>query len=118
MSVSGDSGAAATVPRRFKSTYERVDGLETSLHGLVHGLSGDDTGGLELDSLAKIALDGAVAIDGVAEGVDNTTEHALTDGDIDDRTCSLDNITFLDLSKCIKDKYIFRQLPKIGRAHV
>lgn len=78
----------------------------------MDGLSGDDTRGLELDSLAEIALDGAVAIDGVAEGVDNTTEHALTDGDIDDRTCSLDNITFLDLSKCIKDKYIFRQLPE------
>jgi hypothetical protein len=39
-----------------------------------------------------------VTIDGVAEGVDNTSEHALTDGDINDRTSSLDNITFLDLS--------------------
>jgi len=64
----------------------------------VDGLSGDNAGGLELDSLAEIALDGTVTIDGVAEGVDNTTEHALTDGDINDRTSSLDNITFLDLS--------------------
>jgi hypothetical protein len=64
----------------------------------VDGLSGDNAGGLELNSLAEIALDGAVTIDGVAEGVDNTSEHALTDGDINDRTSSLDNITFLDLS--------------------
>lgn len=75
----------------------------------MDGLSGDDTGGLELDSLAEVALDGAVAIDGVAEGVDNTTEHALTDGDIDDRTSSLDNITFLDLSISNVNKYLFRR---------
>jgi hypothetical protein len=74
----------------------------------VDGLSGDDAGGLELDSLAEVALDGAVAIDGVAESIDNTTEHTLTDGDIDDRTSSLDNITFLDLSKSNVVKYLFR----------
>ncbi len=64
----------------------------------MDGLSGDNAGGLELDSLTEITLDGTVTIDGVAECVDNTTEHALTDGDINDRTSSLDNITFLDLS--------------------
>jgi len=79
-------------------TYQGVDGLETSLHGFVDGLSGDDTGGLQLDSLSLVRQDGTFTIDGVAEGVDNTSEHALTDGDIHDRTSSLDNITFLDLS--------------------
>lgn len=75
----------------------------------MDGLSGDDAGGLELDSLAEVALNGAMAIDGVAEGVNNTTEHALTDGDIDDRTSSLDNITFLDLSISNVNKYLFRR---------
>jgi hypothetical protein len=64
----------------------------------VDGLSGDDTWGLELDSLAEFTLDGTVSIDGVAESVNDSAKHALTNGDIDDRTSSLDNITFLDLS--------------------
>ena len=64
----------------------------------MDGLSGDDTWGLELDSLAEFTLDGTVSIDGVAESVNDSAKHALTNGDIDDRTSSLDNITFLDLS--------------------
>lgn len=65
----------------------------------MHGLSGDDAGGLELDTLAHVGLDGTVTVDGVAESVNDSAEHALTNGDIDDGTGSLDNITLLDLSK-------------------
>ena len=79
-------------------TYERVDGLEASLHGLVHGLSGDNTWRFQLDSGTFVGLDGAFAIDGVTERVDDSSEHALTDGHIDDGSGSLDDITFLDLS--------------------
>jgi hypothetical protein len=79
-------------------TYKRVDGLETGLHGLVHGLSGDNTGSLQLDSLSLVGEDGTLTIDRVTEGVDDTTEHAMTDGDIDDGTGSLDNISFLNFS--------------------
>jgi hypothetical protein len=39
-----------------------------------------------------------VTVDGVSEGVNDSAEHTLTDGHIDDGTSSLDNITFLDLS--------------------
>ena len=77
---------------------EGVDGLETSLHGLVDGLSGDNTGSLKLDSLSLVGEDGALAVNGVAESVDNTTEHTVADGNIDDGTSSLDNITFLNFS--------------------
>jgi hypothetical protein len=77
---------------------EGVDGLETSLHGLVDGLSGDNTGSLKLDSLSLVGEDGALAVDGVAESVDYTTEHTVADGNIDDGTSSLDNITFLNFS--------------------
>lgn len=68
------------------------------MHGFVHGLSGDDTGGLELDTLAHVGLDGAKAVDGVTEGVHDSAEHALTNGHIDDRTGSLDDVAFLDFS--------------------
>lgn len=80
-------------------TYQGVDGLETSLHGLVDGLSGDDTRGLQLDSLSLVRQDGTFTINGVAEGVDDTAEHAGTDWDIDDGAGSLHNISFLNFSK-------------------
>ena len=50
-------------------TYQGVDGLETSLHGFVDGLSGDDTGGLELNSLSLGGFDGAESVDGVTNNV-------------------------------------------------
>jgi hypothetical protein len=84
--------------RRRASTYESVDRLEASLHRLVHGFPGDNAGGFQLDSGALGGVDGAVAVDGVAEGVDDSAEEALTDGNIDDGTGSLDDIAFLDLS--------------------
>lgn len=56
------------------STYESVNGLESSLHRLVHRLSGDDSRSLELDSLSLVRDDGAFSVDGVTEGIDDTTE--------------------------------------------
>ena len=79
-------------------TYERVDGLETSLHGLVHGLARDNTGSLELNSLSLVGDDGTLTVDGLTESIDDTAEHAGTDGNVDDRTGSLDNISFLNFS--------------------
>lgn len=68
------------------------------MHGLVHRLSGDNAGSLELNTLALVGLDGTVTVDGVTESINDSAEHALTDGDIDDGAGSLDDITFLDLS--------------------
>jgi hypothetical protein len=79
-------------------TYKGVDGLESGLHRLVHRLSGDDTWGLELHTLAHVGLDGTVTVDGVTKSVNDSSEHALTDGDIHDRAGSLHDITLLDLS--------------------
>lgn len=79
-------------------TYEGIDGLESSLHRLVHGFSGDNAWGLQLDSGTLVSADGTLAIDGVTEGVDDSAEHALADGDINDGAGSLHDITFLDLS--------------------
>ncbi len=33
--------------------HEGVDGLEASLHGLVHRLAGNNAGGLDTDTLAR-----------------------------------------------------------------
>jgi hypothetical protein len=60
-----------------------VDGLETSLDGLVDGLSGQNTGSLELSTALLGGLDGTLAVDGVTESVDDTAEHLRADRNID-----------------------------------
>lgn len=79
-------------------TYKSVDGLEASLHGLVYRFSRDNAWCFQLDSGTLVSNHGALSVDGVAEGVDNSSKHAITDGHIDDRSGSLDDIAFLDLS--------------------
>jgi hypothetical protein len=64
--------------------HERVDGLEAGLHWLMHGLSGDDSRSLELDSLPLLGKNGALSIDGVTESVKNSAEHFLSNWNIDD----------------------------------
>jgi len=69
----------------------------------VHGFSGNNSWGLQLDSGTQVGVDGTSTVDGVTEGVDNSSEETLTDGDIDDRSGSLDDITFLDFSIVTQD---------------
>ena len=80
------------------STYKRVDGLESSLHWLVHRFSWDNTWSLQFNSLTSVGLDWSLSIDSVSEWIDDTSEHTLTNGHINNRSGSLDNIAFLDLS--------------------
>ena len=84
-------------------TYEGVDSLEASLHRLVHGFSGDDAWGLNFNSCALISLNGTLAINGGTEGIDDATDDALTNRDIDDRAGSLHNITLLNFSILTED---------------
>ena len=81
-----------------RGTYKRVDGLETSLHWLVDGFSWNNTWSLQFNSLSGLGLEWSLSIDGVSEWVNDTSEDALSDGDIDDGSSSLDNISLLDLS--------------------
>ena len=79
-------------------TYEGIDGLEAGLHGLVHGLAGDNAGSLKLNSLSLVGLNWALAIDGLTEGVDNATKHTVANRDVDNGTGSLNDIAFLNFS--------------------
>ena len=87
-------------------TYERVHRLEAGLHRLVHGLPGDNARRLQLNSGTLGGVDGTGTVDRVTEGVDNTAEEAITDGDIDDRASPLDDIAFLDLSAQMKKELL------------
>lgn len=64
----------------------------------MHGFSGDNAWGFQLNSSTLIGADRALAIDRVTEGVNDSSEKAVADGHIDDGASSLDDITFLDLS--------------------
>lgn len=94
LSVTDDQLSLATT-----DGHKSVHGLEAGLHRLVHGLSGDDAGCLDLHSLSLAGLDRAEAINGVSEGIEHSAQHLLSDGDIDDGAGSGDSITFLDLSE-------------------
>jgi hypothetical protein len=85
-SYSGLSGLTVTNNQLTLTTSDGnhgVDGLETSLYGLVDGAAGQDTGGLELGTATLGGLEGTLSIDGVTESVNDTSEKSLADGDID-----------------------------------
>jgi hypothetical protein len=79
--------------------HHGVDGLETSLYGLVDGAAGQDTGSLELGTALLGGLDGTLSIDGVAESVNDTSEKSLANGDVDLR------LLVLRRAKCISETY-------------
>ena len=60
-----------------------VNGLETGLDGLRHGLTRQDTRGLGLGTAALFGVEGTLSIDGVTERVNNTSEELRADGNID-----------------------------------
>jgi len=82
---------------------QAINGLKTSLHGFVDGLSGNNTRSLDFDSLSSFSSDGAETINGVTESIEDSSQHFLTNGDINDSTSSLDDITFLDFSIVTQD---------------
>src|SRR3546814_7918313 len=57
--------------------HERVERLEARLHRLVHGFPWDDARRLHFHALALGVFDRALAVDRVAEAVDDTAEKAL-----------------------------------------
>lgn len=79
-------------------TYKGIDGLKTGLHRFVHGFARNNAGSLELNSLSLVGHNGTFAIDGLTKGVDDATEHAGANWNIDNGTSSLHNISFLNFS--------------------
>jgi hypothetical protein len=67
--------------------HHGIDGLETSLDGLVDGVTRKNTGGLELGTTLLGGLDGSLSINGVSEGINDTTEEFNTDWNVDLLSC-------------------------------
>src|SRR5208282_2116752 len=80
-----------------------VDRLQPGGHRLVHGLSWNDAGRLDVDARLLLGVDRPFAVDRIAEGVDNAAEQCLAHRNLDDRAGALDGLAFFDLAVGAED---------------
>src|SRR6202000_1779881 len=72
-------------------------------HRFVDGLARNDAGRLDVDAHALVGLDRTLAVDRIAERVDDAAEQALADRRVDDGAGALDGLAFLDLAVGAED---------------
>ena len=80
-------------------TYKSVDRFEACLHGFAHRLSWNNSWSFQLNSLTHIALNRTFSIYWITKSVNNSTQNSITNGYINNCSCSFDNISFLDISE-------------------
>src|ERR1700761_1696273 len=93
LAVADDQLALAAADRN-----QRIDRLEAGRHRLVDRLARNYAGRLDVDAHALVGLDRALAVDRIAECVDDAAKQALADGRVDDGARALDGLAFLDLA--------------------
>src|SRR5262249_42329687 len=87
-----DDQLALTAPDR----HQRVDGLQPGLNGLVHRSARHDARRFDLDPRALDIAQRTLAVDGLAECVDDAPQQAAADRHVDDGTGALDDVTLVD----------------------
>jgi len=90
--VADDELALAATDRNH-----RVDRLDAGLHRLLHGLARDHSGGDPFERVPLGRVHRALAVEGTAEGVDNTADHAGAHRDVEDSLGALDLVTLTDV---------------------
>src|SRR6202045_2340718 len=98
LAVADDQFALAAADRD-----QRIDRLQPGRHRLVDRFARNDAGRLDVDTHALVGLDRALAVDRIAERVDDAAEQALADRGIDDGAGALDGLAFLDLAVGAED---------------
>src|SRR5687767_4479552 len=89
--VADDQLALAAADR-----HHAVDRLQARLDRLFHRLAIDDAGREAFDRGELLGLDRSLAVDWLAERVDDAPEHGLADRHRDDAARALDDVAFLD----------------------
>ncbi len=93
----------------ISSRWPRPIGISASIAlspvaiGSLHRFARNDAGRLDVDAHALVGLDRTLAVDRIAERIDDTAEQALADGNVDDRAGALDGLPFLDLAVLAED---------------
>src|SRR5690606_37340480 len=82
---------------------ERVDGLDAGLHRLMHAFARDDAGRFHVNAAALVSLDRALAVDRLAQRVDDAAEQTLADRDVHDLAKPLDRVAFLEAAVLAED---------------
>ena len=100
--VRGDGGLAGLAVADDQLTLAAadgdhgVDGLDAGLQGFLDRLAVDDAGGRALDGPELGGLNGACAVDGLAQCIDHAADHCLAHGHGNDLAGALDGAAFLD----------------------
>ena len=87
LAVADDQLALAAADRDH-----RVDRLQAGLHRLLHRLALDDAGRLELGRAGLLGVDVALAVERVAERVDDAPQQLLADRDLEQLARPLDGV--------------------------
>ena len=77
----------------------RVDRFQARLQGFFDRLAFDDTGRAGLDGPELLGVDGTLAVDRLADGVDNAAEKLLADGHGQHAFGAFDDVAFGDLGE-------------------
>ena len=90
-----------------------VDGLDAGLEGLVYRFPVDDARGRGFDGAVGLGGDGALAVNGLTQGVDNTAQKALTHRHGNHLTGALYRIPLFDTLVVAQDNHGHRILFQI-----
>ncbi len=75
----------------------RVDGLDARLHRLLHRFAGDDSRRLHLDPAPLFRAQGALAVDRLAERIEDAAHDLGPDGSVGDASRALDQVPFTQM---------------------
>src|SRR5215469_15377811 len=98
LAVADDQLALATPDR-----HQRVDRLEPGLYRFVHRPPRDDAWRFDLNARAGDIGQRALAVDRLAQRIDDAPQETAPDGHIDDRASALDDVTFVDAAVLAED---------------
>jgi hypothetical protein len=102
--INGNSGLSSLTISNDQltlSTSDRnqsINCLETGKHRFGNGLSGNNSGSLDLRTGASTVVEGSTSINGLTDSVNNTSEKLLSNGNIHNSTGTLDRVSLKDIT--------------------